>query len=518
MKRSTTETGSVLIEAVIALLIIGVAMTALAASWITAIRSSTTARTNQQATDLAAQTIERLRTLNFSDLALLSTDSTDAGDPALSTCPAPTIGACLSVGGTPEPLYATAGGLVTPRLQTVTGTSRQNVSFDVRTYVTTPTGAVDYRRAVVVVSWRLYGQNHSRTVDTLIAKNQRGLPLPSYKVVPSPTSVTVQPGGDEAFQLALTNNGAPDSYALTASQTGWTFYLAGATGYGTSLAASGSSQITGLVQPGETIALWAVRSTTSAEPLGTSSPIFTFVSRSQPSAATASVAVTTSVTVQTGVVGGGSSGGGAVGDCVYAGSAPGVTAANHYSLTAYYLANSASASSTTTNASTGALSVLNATTTPPVATNLPDFSNDVSGSLLAGRTVFAGGGLTGTDLSKYINWTIPQTTSHSYKGGVRVRVWVKNGVNSNVTVNLYAHTKHGSTFSDASVATIPITAVTGCGGFQELYGVTSSDITVGKLGTGEYLGLRLYVATGGPVAVAYDSTLYGSRIVLPEGN
>ncbi len=214
-----------------------------------------------------------------------------------------------------------------------------------------------------VVSWQTGTTPHTRRSSTgSITDTRRGLPLPNFTftyagpatvVAGVPTEVK-NPGNDLSYGFVLNNLGARDAWTITASTTGWGFYLdVDKDGLWsedplTEPALTGSS--TGLIEPGSApLHLVAYRVIGPAES-GTSTTLFTATSEAVP---TVSKSVTTRLTVQSGAItapvpSAAASPPAPEGTCTPAaapsvtasGSVPAATTQNKYSLKTLFLFNS----------------------------------------------------------------------------------------------------------------------------------------------------------------------------------
>ncbi len=181
-RRSRGDGGFSLIEAVVALSIAAVAFTALAATGLSAIRVMT-ARANQHAADFMAREMENARALGYGSLANVAADLTG---PEIDNCSGKP---CIDPGtGTKELIYTGttgAGGAVSTPI-VVSGGEANKSEYTINTYVTIPADSygADYRRVTVVAEWSAYGKAHRRTISSIVAYSQLGLPLPVFKLTP----------------------------------------------------------------------------------------------------------------------------------------------------------------------------------------------------------------------------------------------------------------------------------------------------------------------------------------------
>lgn len=217
--------GFTLVEVVVALFVLGVIFTALAAAAMGSLRASLAARVEQQGIDFATEALERARSMEYGSLAMVADDL--SADPFITSCGSDK---CIDPGfGSDEVLIVSASGAVSPHVEQVSTTLSNNIEIEVATYVTDP-GDTDaaYKRVTVVASWDLAGQARSRTVSGLVTETTRGLPIPVFKLIPlGQTSASVNAGADAAFGFELSNQGAPDRWNLAISGSGtgeWSLY------------------------------------------------------------------------------------------------------------------------------------------------------------------------------------------------------------------------------------------------------------------------------------------------------
>lgn len=212
---SAGDDGFGLVETVIALAVLAAVMAALLAAMMVGIRGVDLARGNQQAGALANAELENLRTLPYNQVLLRT------GDPTLPAG---------SYAG--EALDVAPAGAVVPHRRDVASDTR---TYTVRRWVTQASfdaaGSVATRRVTVEVSWTQHGKTHRRLVSSLMTNTRRGLPLPQFTwrcngsgcSGPS-AAITRGPGSDASFGFSLRNLGARDTWNLSASKPGWTFY------------------------------------------------------------------------------------------------------------------------------------------------------------------------------------------------------------------------------------------------------------------------------------------------------
>lgn len=269
------DQGFSLVEAVVALAIAVAIFTALAFALIGGARSALLSQQNQQAADVLNRAVEQARAVPYDSLAVREADI-DAGEtrsPALSTVDTYDPTDDSSAGANAEALVYDANGLVAPGAAgaTHTATVAQNGgTFTVRRYVTVPADASTsaYKRLTIVVTWSSLGKERTRTYSTLVARTQRGLPLPDFKFSPiSGLSQCRNPASEAVYSLSVTNNGARDAWSLTATAGSptWGFFAdTNADGAFDSLVdaplgtTSGGTPFTGLLEPDTAKTVFAV--------------------------------------------------------------------------------------------------------------------------------------------------------------------------------------------------------------------------------------------------------------------
>ena len=100
------ESGFTLVEAVVALFVLGIIFTALAAAAMGSLRASMTARVEQQAIDFATEALEQARAADYYTLANVSADM--SRDPRVAVCGTTS---CIDTGtGAAEPLVLSRHG------------------------------------------------------------------------------------------------------------------------------------------------------------------------------------------------------------------------------------------------------------------------------------------------------------------------------------------------------------------------------------------------------------------------
>ncbi len=211
-ERVPQDSGFTMIEAVVALFVLGAVFTALAAAAIGSLRASKVARVEQQGVDFATEALEAARHADYEELAHTVADL--AGDPRVSAC-GPDL--CMDPGtGTPEVVVTSDDGVVSPHITQVDLGLTNNVPMTLSRYVTDPGDTTaDTKRVTVIATWSIGGLERERLVSGVTTLTDRGLPLPVFKLTPlGDTSAAVNPDTLVPFGFELTNQGAPDRWNL----------------------------------------------------------------------------------------------------------------------------------------------------------------------------------------------------------------------------------------------------------------------------------------------------------------
>lgn len=302
--------GFSLVEVIVALGIMAAVLLALLSSSVFAVQATVDARKNQQAADYLNQAIETARSLDYADAVLLT--SQVAGDPDVVT----TAGvARFDPGSGLEPIASSTTGTVRPQRVTVDTT---NGTYTVKRYVTVPAGTPttaqglpSVRRLTVVVSWTTRTGTNTRRSSTLMTLTRRGLPLPNFTwkyngpatIVSNVPTWTKNPGNDVAYGLVLNNLGARDAWTITASTTGWSYYVDtdkdGLWSGDLLTEPALTADSTGLIEPGSLPYYVVAHRTIGLGESGTTQTVFTATSEA---ITTVAKTVTTSLRVQSGVV------------------------------------------------------------------------------------------------------------------------------------------------------------------------------------------------------------------------
>ena len=527
------DDGFTLIELVVSLAIAMVIFSAMAAAAIAGVRASVVARQNQQAVDVLNRIVEDGRGYEFTNLAMVTSDL--SSDSAITGTATKKYTVPNGIGA--EPVWAGSTGSINPHVTTETGTN--GLQYTVKRYITVPNGVtydsqgVPYeKRYTVVATWSSYGSSHTRVVSTLITETQRGLPLPRYSVATtSSTTATKNPSTTLTWGFQVINRGARDAFNISASTGTWTYYVdancnggldAGeTTQLSNSDAATGdTSPDTGQLEPNNypPFCVLASRSIPSTE-LGVSSVKFILTSSAQPAASGAVVnSATYTVTVQSGAVGGSSSGTPSTSDCL---PSPALAAqGTGTTLTSMGLRNGAPTAGATTS------QILNSFTQGSCAPQSQDynFSTDVSDGVTVGRALLAGGSATSTTATQMAEWRYNPASDTTFNGTASASLAVKcPSSTGTVTLNvaLGTYTAKTSTWASQSAATKSITcsSTTAWTQVEVALPIATSFVVKNKSqGQPQYLSLRMWTATGSAgLRVNYESPNNKSFLTVSMG-
>jgi hypothetical protein len=287
-----------LVEIMVALTIASGVFLALGMATIAGVKGTLLARQNQLAADMVNQAIERVRALDFADVANVSGDAGLAADPRIS-------GGKFDPGtGTAEDLVLASVGTLNPHTYTET---RNGTTFTISRYVTEPDGiSTGTRRLTVVVTWPVGTEIKERSTSTFVTATRRGLPLPRFLLqFRSPSVQTPGAGTTVAYGLRLKNYGARDAWNIVGPTSGtWTYVVdtdkdgvldASETTALTDTNADGTVDTGAIEVNGE---VFILASTTAGTTVGSVTNVsWTFTSIAQPTAATASQSLSGSFTV-----------------------------------------------------------------------------------------------------------------------------------------------------------------------------------------------------------------------------
>jgi type II secretory pathway pseudopilin PulG len=212
------DSGVTLVEIMIALVIATGVLLSLALATIAGVRGTLLARQNQLAGDMVNQAIERVRALDFADVAMVTGDPTLSSDPRIS-------GTSFDPGtGIAENLVFASVGTLNPHVTTET---RNSTEFTISRYVTQPAGlSTGTRRLTVVVSWTSADGVRERTASTFVTATRRGLPLPRFLLQFSSASAQSRGAGTTvAYGLRLKNYGARDAWTIQGPAGTWDYVI-----------------------------------------------------------------------------------------------------------------------------------------------------------------------------------------------------------------------------------------------------------------------------------------------------
>ncbi len=295
--RAADDSGVTLVEVMFALVIATGVLLSLGLATIAGVRGTLLARQNQLAGDMVNQAIERVRALDFADVAMVT------GDPSLSSDPRINASKFDPGTGTAETLVFASVGTLNPH---TTLDTRNNTEFRVSRYVTQPAGlTTGTRRLTVVVTWASPEGVRERSASTFVTATRRGLPLPRFLLQFSSSSAQNKGAGTTvSYGLRLKNYGARDSWNIEGPAGTWS-YVVDADRDGvldaTETTALTDTNADGIIDSGfiETDGeLFLLASTTAPNTVGsTYSYAWTFRSIAQPAATTAAQTLNGSLNV-----------------------------------------------------------------------------------------------------------------------------------------------------------------------------------------------------------------------------
>jgi len=529
LNRPHGDDGFSLLESVVALSIAGVIFTAFGASLLSAMRSVVIARTVQQSSNIAEQSLESMRSLGYDANAMRPTDLATNEPLAIAGCSCFDPKANSATGPGTEPLALDAAGSIFPH---VTTTTTNATVYTIRRYVTLPTDStgVATKRLTVVVTWQTAGSARKQIVNSTITPTRSGLPLPDFKFTPkTATADCVSPGGVKVFGFAVANNGARDSWVASTSggTESWDFY--GDDGpsspgvYGiddTELSTVVGGSLLGPIEPTTTQTIWARADVDASAFTGTSTITFKVTSvadgtYSQTVATTLQIATTcTSLPVTSPTAAPSPSPTPTAiappQPTTCTGTVPTASPSGSSTSTFYYLANG----STNTNNTTASAQLPLLRLTAPISTSLWNYSTDLS-SNTAGRYLAN----TGTPTATTAEWRYQFAGITRLTGTGVVTLWGAPANGSSLTSLTF--TVRVRTLSSTGTVLTTVTNSTvgsgswGCAGFKP-FGVSvpfgsGSGTTIPA---NSFLSVTVTVA-GSPALLAYDTTVFSPQVVLP---
>jgi prepilin-type N-terminal cleavage/methylation domain-containing protein len=539
--------GFTMIEVVVSILIAAIAFTALAFTLVGVVKASSFSRENQQAGDVLNQAIEKGRALGYDGLAMVSTDlnASDSRSPALGTCACYNPVSDSTSGTGVETLAVDAAGGLSPHVSLVSGGT--NLRYTLKEYVTKPTDSTgaSYKRLTAVATWSIRGKSYKRVSSTLVAPTQRGLPLPDFKyTVNGASTLCRNPNSTAVYAFTLKNNGARDSWSISASGTGlsWNYYTdvdnnqSYDSSIDTALPTDSTTGLpaTGLMEPTQTMRLLAVAVIGGGTPTPTTYGVtFTAQSVSVSDPAYAQTQSTTTL-VQSGACTGAptpsptatasptASASPSASPTPTATASPPVqpgntcTTANagdvgavngHGTLQSYTLHNAA-----TNTADTVASSTMPFDKALPTSTTLWRYSTDYSTE--AGR-LLAAGGTSGSGASALADWRYQLPGDTTLKGDASVLLYVAGSAYASVTQTVQAQlddVTSGTTLSTDSY-TGTFTCATGFTPLRLKLSLANAGVSVAH---NDVLRLRVWMSgTTAGARLAYDTTGFPSVLDLP---
>ena len=527
LRAPSGDEGFSLVEAVVALAIATAIFTALAFALVGGAKSALLSQQNQQAGDVLNQEVERVRALSFGSLAMRPADL-NTGE-AVRT---PTIAGCAcynptndsTSGAGVEPLVAPdANGGIDVHVKPVT---QNNGTYTVRRYLTRPadaSGAV-YKRLTVVVTWNGLGKTRTRSSSTLISDSKRGLPLPDFKYTNAATlSQCRNPGSETVYSFNVKNNGARDSWALTASPStpNWS-YVADSNGNGvyeasldTVLPVSAGVPETGLLEPTTAIRFFAVTTLPGTPGPYVISTVFRARSLAQPAYFQELTALTSVQNMPCGAVAGPSPSPTAVPVPPLAPTQPLASCPSLQTVTTnapsgtmigYYPGNPSQPGST---AAAFTMPVARNAGMPPAASLLYNFSTDLHTA--AGRNV------DGTAAT----WSYSMPATSVLKGNGEVTVWAATPTGSltarpDFAIVLQLFSPTGDLLGTIDTATYATpSAGWNCAGFRPVsvsFGAIPNDTVIAA---NQQLRLSVRVTNSVPMRLAYGTQAYPMTMTLP---
>ena len=511
------DAGFGLVEAIVALLIAGIVFGALATSLVAAIQASLYGRQNQQATDFMTREVERLRSLDFGSLA----HSTTPTDPRLVPCGG---NVCLPLDSGPsEPVVVEPAGAV-QNVLVLNDAETNSTEYTVTSFVTEALGepADQVRRVTVFVSWLNRGLERTRTMSTLVAYSQRGLPLPVFRLEAIDSPQSVNPGGEVTYELTVTNQGAPDRFnlELTGAGTGWQWFedsngdgdLDGSDAPLSDTTADGRPD-TGRMDPSTTFRFFIKGTFGVSATLGAHETTIRATSFGQPGATGGqkTVVVTTNVTS------------GPVVPPPPTPTGPPPTGEVTCAATPVTLPN-ASGGFTNRQFTLQHEGIGNSALQPqmylgfgtPDEPALGQYSTNVAA--VTGRVLEPVGSihqdasavLGNSNPAKYADWARQFAKNGSIKGVGIVRLWVDTSAGpTSMKVVLYRATTSGTALS-RTFLTEQVVAVPACAGFQEVFvqlpAPPALPIVETSIAKNQWIGIRVVVAGGNSVRLAYDES------------
>lgn len=214
--RTADDSGVTLVEVLVALTIASGVFLSLAFVSIAGVKGLLLARQTQLAGDMLNQAVEKVRALDFSDVALVTGDTTLASDPRI-------VSGTFDPGTGAEPVVYVGTGTLSPHAMTET---HNNTTYQLYEYITQPAGLPGTRRLTVVVTWTSQGNTHSRQESTMVTATRRGLPLPRFLLAfSSPSALSRGAYTYATYGMRLKNYGARDSWNIAGPSGTWSYVV-----------------------------------------------------------------------------------------------------------------------------------------------------------------------------------------------------------------------------------------------------------------------------------------------------
>lgn len=516
-RAARSSDGFTMVEMMIALAVMALMFTGTAIVLGSALTGASETRLKQHSVETATEILEGIRNLDYATVATQSTSD-------LTTLQA--AGYITQVSAGPPPTYSFdpdgTGPLAAEAVVTRTSLAidslqvldRNGAQYKVRAIVTDPPGDELLKRITARVSWVQNGRTFERQMTTLSTETRRGLPLPNFAVGDDITSPLVQPvDGVLTFPVQITNNGARDTWNLTATAVPTPTWLSSIVWYadlgsiGTYSAADDVPLTdtngdlipdTGTLETDEKMHLLGRVNLASVTPAATTGMFVvtpSLVSASQPGTPARSIDITYSLTASSACAG-----------CTY---------------TDVWLHNR-----TTAGASVQQTSPMPANYTIPTQTSLPNYDTDKDA--YPGRLV----GKDSLDYTQPSNdriakWNFQAPTATVLTGGnnIKVKVWVAMKDLAWGTAIINAYVRYSSTSATAAgvavgsgFGTVTVSPPAGGWVLAEAVIPITSDFTVAN---NKYLRVFVTVGNGstGDVWLGYDADVsgaYKASVIIPK--